>query len=98
MVSGEDHRLFSTTRNSGLGSSLGSSVPVIKTLGDIGNLLTNIGASALRSDQNFDQKDASMARDFIPFARTIGILNATNWLITSTLPKRADGPLIKKAE
>lgn len=96
-MTGEDHMLFSNTRNSGLGSNLTDSIPALRVAEELGSLGTALLASPLRGDQTFDQKDAQLLRDFVPFARSIGLLNATNAFITASFPEKDDEPLVRKA-
>lgn len=93
-VTGTDMRSFSQSRTSGLGSSIGDSIPAVKTVGDFASLVGNSVAALTRSDQHFDQKEWGQLRDFIPLMRTYGMLNATNAII-GTAPEDKDPPLIK---
>ncbi len=94
VFTGKDHRLFSNTRNSGLGSSLTDSIPALRMVQDVKALAVNVAAAVARTDQRLDQTEGRQMRDFIPFLRTYGLLNATNALISS-MPKDTDGAVIK---
>lgn len=94
VFTGEDHRLFTNTRNSGLGSSLTDSIPSLRMVEDLGSLTKNVAAAVARTDQRFDQTEGRQLRDFIPFLRAYGVLNATNALIAS-MPPDTDGAVVK---
>ncbi|MET3853777.1 D-alanyl-D-alanine carboxypeptidase family protein [Rhizobium sp. OAE497] len=94
VFTGQDHRLFSNTRNSGLGSSIVDSVPALRMYSDAKSFAINAAAAMARTDQRFDQTEGRQLRDFIPLLRTYGMLNATNALL-STLPPDRDGPVVK---
>ncbi|QIG74590.1 putative internal virion protein [Rhizobium phage RHph_I20] len=94
VFTGEDHRLFSNTRNSGLGSNITDSIPALRMVQDMGKLAKNVAAAAARTDQRFDQTEGRQMRDFIPLLRTYGLLNATNALI-ATMPPDTDGAIVK---
>lgn len=94
VFTGQDHRLFSNTRNSGLGSSIEDSVPAARMISDIRSFAVNAAAAMARTDQHFDQTEGRQLRDFIPLLRTYGLLNATNALIAS-MPRDTDGPIVK---
>lgn len=96
LFTGEDHRLFSNTRNSGLGSSLLSSIPALRIAEDAGSLAMGLGAAVARTDQQFDQGESKLLRDLAPLMRTYGVLNATNAII-QYMPQDTDGGLVKSS-
>lgn len=94
MATGKDERLFTNTRSSGLGSDLFSGIPIVSTMNDAGKLVSGVAAAALRNDQRLDETEARGFRDFLPLARTQGLLQATNKIL-SLAPADRDGAVVK---
>lgn len=93
---GEDLRVFSNTRSSGLGSDLVSGSPAIKNVADLKKLAEGMAAAATRTDQEMDQTEFRLFRDLTPFLRTMGLLQATNALLGMT-PADTDGTVVRQA-
>lgn len=93
-VTGNDERFFTNTRSSGLGSDIFTGIPIVSTLNDAGKLVSGVAAAALRNDQRLDETEARGFRDFLPLARTQGLLQATN-AILELAPEDTDGAVVR---
>ncbi|MFN3317576.1 MAG: hypothetical protein ACK43M_02450 [Allorhizobium sp.] len=93
---GEDLRVFSNARSSGLGSDPLTGSPVYKNVTDLKKLAEGMAAAAMRTDQEMDQTEFRLFRDLTPFLRTMGLLQATNALLAMA-PADTDGAVVRQA-
>ncbi|PYB77669.1 hypothetical protein [Rhizobium wuzhouense] len=93
---GEDLRVFSNARSSGLGSDPLTGSPVYKNVTDLKKLAEGMAAAAMRTDQEMDQTEYRQFRDLTPFLRMMGLLQATNALLAFA-PADTDGAVVRQA-
>lgn len=96
VAAGEDLRVFSNTRSSGLGSDPLTGSPVYRNYTDARRLIEGMAAAAARTDQELDQTEFRLFRDLTPFLRTMGLLQATNALLDMA-PADRDGAVVRSA-
>lgn len=96
VATGEDMRVFSNARSSGLGSDLISGSPAIRNATDLKKLMEGMAAAAMRTDQEMDQTEFRAIRDLTPFLRTMGLVQATNALLAMT-PEDRDGAAVRQS-